>query len=66
MVERSDNILDYFGYPGISNASTENTNGRLEHLRDVALGFRNLANCTIRSLMHAGGFSNQQLNPFLV
>jgi hypothetical protein len=31
-------------------------NGRLEHLRGIALGFRNLTNYRIRSLLEAGGF----------
>ena len=29
-------------------------NRRLEHLRGIALGFRNLTHYTIRSLIHAG------------
>ena len=29
-------------------------NGRLEHLRGIALGLRNLTHYTIRSLIHAG------------
>ena len=29
-------------------------NGRLEHLRGIALGFRNLTHYTIRSLIHTG------------
>jgi transposase len=31
-------------------------NGRLEHLRGSALGFRNLTNYIVRSLLEAGGF----------
>ncbi|MBN9215116.1 MAG: transposase, partial [Microbacterium sp.] len=38
------------------NGPTEAINGRLEHLRGSALGFRNLANYTARSLLEAGGF----------
>ena len=34
----------------------EAINGRLEHLRGIALGFRNLTNYRIRSLLEAGGF----------
>ena len=32
----------YFDRPGTSNGPTEAINGRLEHLRGTALGFRNL------------------------
>ena len=32
-------------------------NGRLEHLRGSALGFRNLTNYIARSLLETGGFS---------
>ncbi|WP_083518771.1 hypothetical protein [Serinicoccus chungangensis] len=31
-------------------------NGRLEHLRGLALGFRNLTNYIARALLEAGGF----------
>jgi len=34
----------------------EGINGRLEHLRGSALGFRNLAGYIARSLLAAGGF----------
>lgn len=34
-------------------------NGRLEHLRGSALGFRNLTNYVARSLLEAGGFRSQ-------
>jgi hypothetical protein len=33
-------------------------NGRLEHLRGSALGFRNLTNYIARSLLESGGFSS--------
>ena len=46
--------LAYFDHPGSSNGPTEAINGRLEHLRGIALGFRNLTHYTIRSLIHAG------------
>ncbi|MGF3054440.1 transposase, partial [Microbacterium sp. YY-03] len=39
-----------------SNGPTEAINGRLEHLRGSALGFRNLTNYVARSLLEAGGF----------
>jgi transposase len=42
--KRAEDVLAYFGRPGTSNGPTEATNGRLEHLRGSALGFRNLAN----------------------
>jgi Transposase len=37
-------VLAYFDRPGTSNGPTEAINGRLEHLRGSALGFRNLTN----------------------
>ena len=40
----------------VSNGPTEAINGRLEHLRGIALGFRNLVNYRLRSLLEAGGF----------
>jgi transposase len=42
--------------PGTSNGPTEAINGRLEHLRGSALGFRNLTNYIARSLLETGGF----------
>ena len=39
-----------------SNGPTDAINGRLEHLRGIALGFRNLVNYRLRSLLEAGGF----------
>ena len=53
---RRDDILAWFTHPGASNGPTEAINGRLEHLRGIALGFRNLTNYRIRSLLEAGGF----------
>lgn len=35
---------------------TEALNGRLEHLRGTALGFRNLTNSIVRALLDTGGF----------
>ena len=49
-------VLAYFDRPGTSNGPTEAINGRLEHLRGSALGFRNLTNYVARSLLEAGGF----------
>ncbi|CUU67579.1 transposase, partial [Corynebacterium variabile] len=40
---------------GASNGPVENINGKLEHLRGIALGFRNKANYILRSLIHSGG-----------
>ncbi|HQZ86139.1 MAG TPA: transposase, partial [Actinomycetota bacterium] len=40
--QRAADILAFFDRPGTSNGPTEAINGRLEHLRGSALGFRNL------------------------
>lgn len=42
--QRAADVLAYFDRPGTSNGPTEAINGRLEHLRGTALGFRNLTN----------------------
>ena len=47
-------ILAYFD-TGASNGPVEAINGRLEHLRGIALGFRNLDHYMLRSLIHSGG-----------
>ena len=62
--KRSADILAYFDRPGTSNGPTEAINGRLEHLRGSALGFRNLANYIARSLLESGGF-RPRLHPGL-
>ena len=54
--KRAADILAYFDRPGTSNGPTEALNGRLEHLRGSALGFRNLTNYVARSLLETGGF----------
>ena len=54
--KRADDVLAYFDRPGTSNGPTEALNGRLEHLRGSALGFRNLTNYIARSLLETGGF----------
>jgi transposase len=54
--KRSADVLAYFDRPGASNGPTEAINGRLEHLRGSALGFRNLTNYIARCLLEAGGF----------
>lgn len=53
---RGADILAYFDRPHTSNGPTEAINGRLEHLRGSALGFRNLTNYIARSLLETGGF----------
>jgi transposase len=53
---RRQDILAYFDHPGTSNGPTEAINGRLEHLRGSALGFRNLTHYIARSLLETGGF----------
>lgn len=54
--KRRSDVLAYFDHPGTSNGPTEAINGRLEHLRGTALGFRNLTNYISRALLEAGGF----------
>jgi len=62
--KRAADVLAYFDRPGTSNGPTEAINGRLEHLRGSALGFRNLTNYIARSLLETGGFRSQ-LHPRL-
>src|SRR4051812_22949968 len=62
--QRAADILVYFDRPGTSNGPTEAINGRLEHLRGSALGFRNLTNYIARCLLEAGGFRTR-LHPRL-
>ena len=62
--QRAVDVLAYFDRPGTSNGPTEAINGRLEHLRGSALGFRNLTNYIARSLLESGGF-RPQLHPQL-
>ena len=62
--KRATDVLAYFDRPGTSNGPTEALNGRLEHLRGSALGFRNLTNYIARSLLETGGF-RPQLHPRL-
>ncbi len=61
---RADDILAYFDRAGTSNGPTEAINGRLEHLRGSALGFRNLTNYIARCLLETGGF-RPRLHPGL-
>ena len=53
---RRDDVLAYFTHRA-SNGPTEAINGRLEALRRNALGFRNLINYRIRSLLHCGSLA---------
>ena len=62
--QRASDVLAYFDRPGTSNGPTEAINGRLEHLRGSALGFRNLTNYIARSLLETGGF-RPRLHPGL-
>src|SRR5215207_5699944 len=64
LTKRAADVLAYFDQPGTSNGPTEAINGRLEHLRGSALGFRNLTNYIARSLLEAGGF-RPRLHPRL-
>ena len=61
--KRAADVLAYFDRPGTSNGPTEAINGRLEHLRGSALGFRNLTNYIARSLLETGGFRPQLQHP---
>ncbi|MGP9710049.1 ISL3 family transposase, partial [Brachybacterium sp. AOP24-D1-21] len=56
LTKRATDVLAFFDRPGTSNGPTEAINGRLEHLRGSALGFRNLTHYIARSLLEAGGF----------
>ena len=56
LTRRAVDVLAFFDRPGTSNGPTEAINGRLEHLRGSALGFRNLSNYIARSLLESGGF----------
>ena len=64
LTKRAQDVLAYFDRPGTSNGPTEAINGRLEHLRGSALGFRNLTNYIARSLLETGGF-RPRLHPGL-
>ncbi|GAA1699131.1 hypothetical protein GCM10009831_04240 [Dietzia cercidiphylli] len=56
--KRRREILAYFDV-GASNGPVEAINGRLEHLRGIALGFRNLKHYILRSLIHSGQLQNR-------
>lgn len=59
LTKRAADVLAYFDRPGSSNGPTEAINGRLEHLRGSALGFRNLTHYIARSLLETGGFRSR-------
>ena len=61
---RATDILAYFDNPHTTGGPTEAINGRLEHLRGSALGFRNLSHYITRALLETGGFK-PQLHPQL-
>jgi transposase len=62
--KRAGDVLAYLDRPGTSNGPTEAINGRREHLRGSALGFRNLTNYIARPLLESGGF-RPRLHPRL-
>jgi len=64
LARRAGDILAYFDLPRTSNGPTEAINGRLEHLRGSALGFRNLTHYIARCLLNSGRFQNK-LHPQL-
>jgi len=64
LTNRAADVLAYFDRPSTSNGPTEAINGRLEHLRGSALGFRNLTNYIARSLLESGRFRSR-LHPRL-
>ncbi|WP_026919498.1 transposase, partial [Gordonia shandongensis] len=55
---RRAEILAYFDV-GVSNGPVEAINGRLEHLRGIAQGFRNLNHYILRSLLHSGQLADR-------
>ncbi len=63
LTQRAGDVLAYFDRPGSSNGRPRRFNGRLEHLRGTALGFRNLTNYITRALLDTGGF--RQSHPLL-
>ena len=56
--KRLGDILAYFD-AGVSNGPVEAFNGRLEHLRGIALGFRNLNHSILRCLIHSGQLTHK-------
>ncbi|OFT52483.1 hypothetical protein HMPREF3153_05095 [Corynebacterium sp. HMSC06C06] len=58
MNKRRKDILAYFDH-GVSNGPVEAINGRLEFLRGIALGFRNLDHYILRCLIHAANIRHK-------
>lgn len=58
--KRADDVLACFDRPGTGNGPTEAIDGRLEHLRGPALGFRD--NHIAGGLLEARGF-RRRLHP---
>ena len=56
--KRHRDILAFFDR-GVSNGPVEAINGRLEHLRGIALGFKNLNHYILRCLIHSGDLTNK-------
>ena len=57
-------VLTHFDRPcSTSSGPTEAINGRLEHLRGIALGFRGLTRYIIRSLVHTGCLKDRLKQP---
>ncbi|MEK0217225.1 transposase [Bifidobacterium mongoliense] len=56
MKRHMSDILAFFDHENSAHGPTEAIKGRLETLRGIALGFRNLTNYITRSLLHTGGF----------
>lgn len=51
--KRRQDIVAFFDI-GVSNGPVEGINGRLEHLRSIALGFSNINHYILRYLIHSG------------
>ncbi|MFZ2510142.1 MAG: ISL3 family transposase [Gordonia sp. (in: high G+C Gram-positive bacteria)] len=56
--KRRTDILAYFD-TRVSNGPVEAINGRLEHLRGIAQGFRNLNHYILRSHLHSGQLADR-------
>lgn len=56
--KRRTDVLAFFDI-GASNGPVEAINGRLEHLRGIALGFRNINHYILRCLIHSGGLQSK-------
>lgn len=58
LTKRTGDVLAFFAV-GVSNGPVEAINGRLEHLRGIALGFRNLNHYILRCLIHSGQLAHK-------